>query len=225
MQRVRDGANACGFEHLHDVDELKLAEYLKKRRRGEATDFNTTKDTYTTTEVAKLLGMTAQAVFRLAQRHDIPREGKGRKMTYAGESVKRLLVLCARGISTSSSNGYAVAFKGFTRWAVKNRRLEDDPLKGLETLNAKKDRRHQRRVLPTAEVQRFLEATAEGPKFLGLAGHDRMVLYSVAIYTGFRASEMAALTPSSFDLEGGSVSLPAAVTKNGRDATIPSAWK
>lgn len=221
VQRIRDSAKGCGFEYLHDIDELKLAAYLKQRRRGGASDFAPTKDEYTTTEVAKLLGMSPQAVFRLAQRHDLPREGKGRKMYYAAASVVRLLDLCGRGISTSSSNGYAVAFKGFTRWLVRNRRLEDDPLKGLETLNAKKDRRHPRRVLSTAEVQKFLEATSEGVEYLGLSGSDRVVLYSVAIYTGFRASELAALTPSNFDLDGGSVSLPAAVTKNGRDASIP----
>ncbi len=43
-------------------------------------------------------------------------------------------------------------------------------------------------------------AASAGKRFRKLAGSDRMTLYTVAAYTGFRASELASLTPSSFAL-------------------------
>ncbi len=221
VQRIRDGATECGFEYLHDIDELKLAAYLKCRRGNDPVEVALTKIAYSAVEVAKLLGKNAQAVFRVAQRHDIACEGEGRKRTYPSTSVQKLIGVCGRGLSTSSSNGYAFAFKGFARWAVRTRRLEDDPLKGLETLNAKKDRRHKRRTLPIGDFQKFLDAARTGSEFRGLKGSDRVVIYFAAVYTGLRAQEIAALTPSHFDPEFRTVTVRAAETKNGSDSTLP----
>ena len=54
----------------------------------------------------------------------------------------------------------------------------------------------------------FIEATANGRTFRGIAGPDRLVLYTLAANTGLRASELGSLTPSSFDL----VTVPSSVT-------------
>jgi integrase len=67
-------------------------------------------------------------------------------------------------------------------------------------LNADTDKRHERRALTAAELDKFLEATAEGKMFRGLDGPARIVLYHVASRTGLRASELASLTPDSLDL-------------------------
>jgi hypothetical protein len=47
------------------------------------------------------------------------------------------------------------------------------------------------------------------------------MLYVVAGYTGYRASELASLTPDSFDMEEESVSVGAVSTKNGKNAELP----
>jgi integrase len=46
-------------------------------------------------------------------------------------------------------------------------------------------------------------------------------LYAVASLTGWRASELASLTPQSFDLDAGTVRVPGAITKNGKAASLP----
>ena len=56
-----------------------------------------------------------------------------------------------------------------------------------------------------------------------LAGHDRAVLYLTAAYTGLRASELASLTPGSFDLNSipPSVAVEAAYSKHRRRDELP----
>ena len=52
-----------------------------------------------------------------------------------------------------------------------------------------------------------------------MTGEDRSWLYTLAIYTGLRRSELQSLIPESFDLESASppiVSLPGRATKNGQ---------
>jgi len=49
-------------------------------------------------------------------------------------------------LSVSTTNHYARAIKGFTRWLWTERRTPDDPLTPLRLLNANGDRRHVRRA-------------------------------------------------------------------------------
>ena len=66
------------------------------------------------------------------------------------------------------------------------------------------------------EFDRLLDATAaSNRKIRRLSGQDRAVLYLLAGATGFRAQELASLTPQSFDLRGEpSVYLTPEVAKN-----------
>ena len=84
-------------------------------------------------------------------------------------------------------------------------------------------RRHKRRTLPIGDFQRFLDAARTGSEFRGLKGSDRVVIYFAAVYTGLRAQEIAALTPSHFAPEFRTVTVRAAETKNGSDSTLLSA--
>ena len=125
------------------------------------------------------------------------------------------------GMSTERSNHYVRAIKAFTRW-MEPKRVARDPLKELKTQDAARDRRLVRRALPVGEFVRLVEMTRDSRATLcGLVGSDRAMLYLIAAYTGFRASELASLTPSSFNLEGTSLSLNAASTKNGKNAELP----
>jgi Phage integrase family len=79
-----------------------------------------------------------------------------------------------------------------------------------------------RRALLVEEFIRLVEAARDSQQIVcGLNGVQRAMLYVVAAYTGCRASELASLTPESFDMQGESVSLGAISTKNGKDAELP----
>ncbi len=119
------------------------------------------------------------------------------------------------GIQTS--NHHLAAVKQFARWLVKDRRTGENPLAHLAGGNVRLDRRHDRRELTANELTRLLTATrASNKTFKGLTGEDRYFLYATAAGSGFRASELASLTPVSFNLEGESpvVTLLAEDTKN-----------
>ena len=106
---------------------------------------------------------------------------------------------------------------------VKDRRAHDDPLAFIAMLNVSTDRRHDRRPLTEAEFTALLKAARSGPVAFKLAGPDRAMLYTVAAYTGLRASELAILTCDSFRLddETPTVTVKAAYSKHRRQDTFP----
>ncbi len=107
-----------------------------------------------------------------------------------------------RGLKTS--NDYLAAAKGFTRWLWRDRRTAVDPLAGLSKLaNPETDVRHPRRDFSPEELRRLLEAARTSAVTLRrLSGTERHFLYLTACGTGFRASELASLSPESFDPDG-----------------------
>jgi integrase/recombinase XerD len=125
--------------------------------------------------------------------------------------------------STQTSNHYLRAIKQFTRWLVKDRRASDDALAHMAMLNVSTDRRHDRRPFSEAEMTAILQAASAGPIVRRMDGPNRAMLYAVAGYTGLRASELASLTPDSFDLDGdhATVTVEAAYSKHRRQDVMP----
>jgi site-specific recombinase XerD len=115
-----------------------------------------------------------------------------------------------QGRSIQTSNTYLRAIKSFSRWLVRTKRVSADPLAYMAALNAKTDRRHDRRPLESDEFARMVQAAETGPPRVGLLGRDRAMLYVLAAWTGFRRGELSSLTLRSFDLE----SSPATVAVN-----------
>lgn len=128
-----------------------------------------------------------------------------------------------RSISIRTLNRYQRAAQSLSRWLVREGRLDADPLVAMSGRNPAPDRRHVRRALSPEEVGKLLAAAASGSEHRGLTGPDRAVLYRIALGTGFRASEIASLTPASFDLEGDppTVTVRAGYSKNRREAVQP----
>jgi len=142
------------------------------------------------------------------------------------ERVERALrELCEReGLGAASSNHYLTAARGFSRWAWQSRLLAEDPLRGLKVLNARTDRRHERRALSAEEARALLSATAQAPERFGLDGRTRALFYLLAIETAFRASELRSLRVSSFELfdpERATVRVDAAYSKHRREDVQP----
>ena len=125
-------------------------------------------------------------------------------------------------ISVGTSNHYVRSVKSFTRWLWMERRTSDDPLIGLRSLNANVDVKRKRRAFSVAELRMLIEATEKsGETLCGLSPERRALLYLVAVYTGFRASELRSLSVRSFDLEAKTVTVEAAYSKRRRQDVLP----
>ncbi len=119
-------------------------------------------------------------------------------------------------------NGYLQALRQFLRWAVAESRLGANPLASVGTVRVVGQTRN-RRPLAVDELARLIEAAECGPTYRGLNGADRAMLYRLATGTGFRAAELASLTPASFDLDADppAVTVKAAYSKRRRDDRQP----
>ena len=120
-------------------------------------------------------------------------------------------------------NHHVTNLKAFGNWLVRARRAAENPFRFLNKLNVAVDVRHRRRGLNGAEFAALLAAAEGGQPFRKLPGGDRAALYRVAAYTGLRASELASLSPASFDLDADppTVTVGAGYSKRRRQDTVP----
>ncbi len=139
------------------------------------------------------------------------------------------------GLSARTCNAYLRAVKSFTRWLVRDRRTPDDPIRHLTAMREDVDRRHERRDATAKELAALIDAAEKAAPWtwrtgrarsaprVGIDGKDRAMLYRVAIGTGFRAAELASLTPESFDLDADppTVTVQAAYSKHRRRDVQP----
>ena len=125
------------------------------------------------------------------------------------------------GLSAGTSNAYLQALKQFCRWMVQDGRASESPVAHLARINAKVDRRHDRRALEPDEMRRLLEATIVGPKRFGMEGYERALLYRVAAESGLRRKELRSLKVSSFDFKTCTVRVSCSYTKNKKMAIVP----
>jgi integrase len=128
-----------------------------------------------------------------------------------------------RGLATL--NRYIVAAKAFGAWLTGDKRCREDGLKALKKYRAETDRKLRRRALSADEANRLITAAENGPAIRGMTGADRAMLYRLALGTGFRVSEIASLTPESFDLnpKHPTVTVLAAHSKHRREDVQPIA--
>ncbi len=141
---------------------------------------------------------------------DISAEGVNR---YAGK-------LLDEGRANRTVQAHISAIKAFTRWLSDQHKLPRDPLSSVKKPNPKADRRLERRVLLPEEWQRLEKAAEAGPVRYGMTGAERALLYSTAIQTGLRASELRSLTRGRLylDFEPPYVTCGSGSTKNRKDA-------
>ena len=126
-------------------------------------------------------------------------------------------------LSLQTCNHYLRAIKQFSRWLRRDGRIREDTLAHLSGYNVKLDRRHDRRALTEDELVRLIQAAERGPEIRGVTGPHRAMLYRLATGTGFRVSELASLTPESFDLSADppTVTIEAAYSKHRRQDVQP----
>ncbi len=113
--------------------------------------------------------------------------------------------------------------RGFTRWLWKKRKLLDsDPLAGMDLPSQQTD--NPRRDLSIDELELVLAAAEASTETIrSLTGQDRAIIYLLGAATGYRAEELARLTPGNFDLDAELpvVRLKAKQTKNKKPAEQP----
>lgn len=127
----------------------------------------------------------------------------------------------AKQFGKRTSNYYLAACKQFTRWLVKDRRAPHDPLAYLSPLNTEGDESRTRRAATAEQFKKLVDAARASKRRRKVCGADRAMLYMVASFTGFRAAELASLTPESFDLAEFSVAVEAGYSKRRRRDTQP----
>ncbi len=204
-------------------------------------------------KTAKHADMASERVRRLVavMRGGKPSELNGKTMTRpqlkkAREHIKRLVgqsrlslltvdavqgalaELRDAGSSLQTCNHYRASLRAFVFWAVKDKRLRQNPITGVTGFNVKEDRRHDRRTLSIEEFRKFIAAAHRGSVMAGMTGPARALCYQLAAVSGLRygsehgkpRKELASVTPESFDWDIDAISIPAAYTKNGEPATI-----
>ena len=141
----------------------------------------------------------------------------------ASAVVNCLSALRQAGTSVQTSNHYLRAIKQFARWLVLDRRMSENPLAHLATLNVEVDRRRRRRALSPVEFDRLIAAAESGPVVMGLAGQDRAILYIIAAYTGYRRGEIGSIAARSFDFSADppTLTVQAGHSKRRRTDVIP----
>ena len=215
LQRTEDERRVNGFSKIQEHREKHVSEHLEAYKTHlEAKNNTLAHVTLAISRVQKLL--TACSVKTI----DDLDGGKVLNTLATWRTRKK------KSISVGSSNHYLTAIKGFSRWLWHEKRTTEDVFCNLKKLNAQTDRRRVRRAMTEEEVRRLVWVTSESRKtFRGaewkLNPADRVLLYSIAVYTGLRSIEIASLMFSSFDLETKTLVVQASNTKNRKKASLP----
>lgn len=116
------------------------------------------------------------------------------------------------GLSGKTLNDLLASASTFFEWLVRQRMLNDNPLKYVERVDTR-GKAQFRRALSQGEIR----------SLLSVAPHFRAVVYLTAIYTGLRRSELNQLRWGDLHLEGPHpfVCAPASITKNKKEAKLP----
>jgi len=203
------------------VIDARADQYAAAERKALAEHMNDWLDSL------KAKGVSAKQLRQLRSRVGavLAAAGAGRLSDLSASAVQTAIgELHRAGRSLQTCQHYLRAVKQFSRWLKRDGRIRDDALAHLAGYNAATDRRHERRALDAEELRRLIEAAEAGPPWRRcLSGPDRAMLYRVAAGTGFRVSELASLTPQSFELDADppTVSLQATASKRRRTDVQP----
>lgn len=224
LARLKAVLLGCDFLRLVDIDCSKVEQWLLEKRTKKASAAKTkVKGTAKTfAAIAKAFNVSPNTVtnWRRAGAPIIARSENDLKAIAEWHAVYS----SRSEIGTTTSDHYVTVLKRFGNWLVKpGRKTESSPFADLDKLNDDSEVRKERRVLDRAEFAELIAATTESEKtFRGLEPRDRAMIYTVAAYTGLRASEIGSLTEQSFDFGSTpTVTVKAAYTKNSELAVIP----
>ncbi len=136
-------------------------------------------------------------------------------------------------IGIQTRNHYITIAKSFANWMVETGRADRSPLASMKKQTVTDAR--ERRAASVNELRRLIHAAEAGEPWRwgagkggtehthAITGPERALLYRLAVETGLRRGELAALTRGSFELDTAPprVRVASAYTKNKREAVIP----
>ncbi|MGL4512752.1 MAG: site-specific integrase [Lacipirellulaceae bacterium] len=125
----------------------------------------------------------------------------------------------AKGLSTKTANDYLAALRSWSRWMHQHQRWNSHVLERLEPFKGDTTPTRLRAVLDEEQLQKLLDTTQQQPMRRCLSGPQRAMLYLIASQTGLRASELASLTPGSFDLASATATVTVHCTISKRRTT------
>lgn len=228
---------AAKLQHEADLVRLGLVEPKDASAKAATTiklerhiaDYTSTiRDKGATTKHYEQIESTLTRVFAEA--------GISRLPEITEDRLRPTLATWARKKSARTANHALGASRAFTRWAERVGRLKIDTLRGMsERYNEEADRKRVRRAITPDQLRALIAATEAGPSLIArrpmrskhldilIDGPERAVLYRLAMGTGFRANELALLTPEDFRLDGDNprIEIDGSRTKNGKAASQP----
>jgi integrase len=115
-------------------------------------------------------------------------------------------------LSAKTANDYLEAVRCFFNWLIKNGRVQSNPLAAVEKVRTEGRETRQRRAFTGEEMRQLLAAVPA----------DRKAVYLLAVHTGLRRSELAALKWGDVSLDAVTpfVQVRASTTKNGKPAAV-----
>jgi integrase len=226
VSHIRRIAAGCQLTFLDDISLSGVQGFLAQLvgERPQLPPIDPEQEWYTLTELAAVVGVKPHCIRQLVRRWGLAAEGSSRRRRFPRATALALRERLGQPVGPATLNHFIRAIRGFCRWLVRDRRTAGDPLAGLSGLRVDADVRRGRRALCPDELRSVLAAArSSGRAFRGLDGRARHFLYLTACTTGYRAGELAVLTPEAFtlDAEPPAVVLGAAHTKNGKTAVQP----
>jgi hypothetical protein len=174
--RIQAILAVCRFVFTKDITAEKVAEHLHSLRRDPRRPvLEPEKEQFTGAELVEVLGGKRIAhIYQIMRREGLEATGNGKARRYPRATVEALQDLLCRGIGASTSNGYLIAIKSFSKWMVAKERMDRDRLVSLSALPAKTDVRHGRRALPAKDTVALLVAAGKSQDIVHeLTGQDR----------------------------------------------------
>ena len=123
------------------------------------------------------------------------------------------------GIGQRTFNSHLRAAQHFCKWVVQEQRASSSPLQHLSGIQ-QTEKKVVRRALDLDEQRRLLAVTEQGPAHHNMSGHERALVYRLALETGLRANEIRQLTVSAFNFNACVVTLAGAYAKNKKLAEL-----
>lgn len=223
VNRILEGCKAVFIADLSMSAVQEFVATLMKKAKP-LPELEPGKELFTKKEAARALDVKPHSIPPLVKRWKLVSQGNGKARRFPRATVEALRQRFNRASGAETVNHHIRAIRAFARWLVRDRRYDVNVMAGLDLLSTAGDVRRGRRPLSPLELVSLLQSVLESPRvFRGLAGVDRHYLYLTACGTGLRASELASLVPSSFDLDSDAptATVGAGYTKNKQLAKQP----
>lgn len=142
----------------------------------------------------------------------------------------------ARTKSASTANHAMTAIKGFAKWLDYVGRIKGNTLRGMTArYNEEADRKRVRRALTAEQMASLIRAAEQGAPVIAamplksrhhsvyITGHERAIVYRIAMGTGFRARTIRLIQPEDFrfDAENPRIEIDGGRFKNGKPMKQP----